>query len=159
MTFKYEIINDPNYIQVLDHGFVGLVDYCGSDEKICTSSRVSYGQGTKSVSENSNLIRYLMRHKHTSPFEMVDVTFHIKCPIFVMRQLIRHRTAKVNEYSGRYSVMSDEFYVPELENIQPQSQNNNQGRSGEILDVDKKCVQENLKKHSKGSYLLYENLL
>jgi thymidylate synthase (FAD) len=106
----------------------------GSDGDIADAARVSYGKGTRAVSDNRNLIRYLMRHKHTSPIEMASVKFHLKLPIFIMRQLIRHRTASVNEYSGRYSVMSDDFYVPEVEYIKPQSQTNKQGSDGELSD-------------------------
>jgi len=98
--------------KVLDHGFVKLLDIMGSDEEVEDAARISYGEGTRKVSQTRNLIRYLMRHKHTSPFEMCEVKFHIKLPIFVMRQLVRHRTANLNEYSGRYSVMSDDFYFP-----------------------------------------------
>lgn len=115
----------------LDKGFVRLVDIMGGDESIVQAARVSYGRGTKTVSEDRNLIRYLMRHCHTSPFEMVEYKFHIKLPIFVARQWIRHRTANVNEYSGRYSVMPDEFYVPSPEDVRTQSKTNKQGRSDE----------------------------
>src|SRR5574341_660852 len=100
---------------VLDHGFVRLVDYMGSDDAIVQAARVSYGAGTKKVSEDRGLIRYLMRHRHTTPFEMVEFKFHVKLPIFVARQWIRHRSANVNEYSGRYSIMKEEFYLPEAE--------------------------------------------
>ncbi|UCG63322.1 MAG: FAD-dependent thymidylate synthase [Candidatus Zixiibacteriota bacterium] len=117
--------------KVLDHGFVRLVDYMGSDEAIVQAARVSYGKGTKKVSEDRGLIRYLMRHKHTTPFEMVEFKFHVKLPIFVARQWIRHRSANVNEYSGRYSVMKEEFYLPEPQDIRYQSQVNKQGRSDE----------------------------
>jgi thymidylate synthase (FAD) len=117
--------------KVLDHGFIRLVDYMGSDESIVQAARVSYGQGTKKVSEDRGLIRYLMRHKHTTPFEMVEFKFHVKLPIFVARQWIRHRSANVNEYSGRYSVMKQEFYLPEAEDIRFQSTVNKQGRSEE----------------------------
>ena len=117
------------------HGFVRLVDIMGSDGDIADAARVSYGKGTRAVSDNRNLIRYLIRHKHTSPIEMASVKFHLKLPIFVMRQVIRHRTASVNEYSGRYSVMSDDCYIPEVEYIQPQSQSNKQGRGGELSDA------------------------
>jgi len=110
----------------------------GSDGDIADAARVSYGQGTRAVSDNRNLIRYLVRHKHTSPLEMCSVKFHLKLPIFVMRQLIRHRTAKVNEYSGRYSIMTDDCYIPEDDYIQPQSQSNNQGRSGDLSESWKK---------------------
>jgi len=113
----------------LNAGFVRLVDYMGGDESIVQAARVSYGKGTKSVSEDRGLIRYLMRHLHTTPFEMVELKFHVKLPIFVARQWIRHRTANVNEYSGRYSVMKDEFYVPEHGAIHFQSLRNKQGRA------------------------------
>jgi len=110
----------------------------GSDGDIADAARVSYGKGTRAVSDNKNLIRYLVRHKHTSPLEMASVKFHLKLPIFVMRQLVRHRTAKLNEYSGRYSIMSDDCYVPETDYIQPQSLSNKQGRDGELSDGWKK---------------------
>ena len=124
--------------KIHQHGFVRLVDTMGSDGDIADAARVSYGKGTRAVSDNRNLIRYLLRHKHTSPIEMASVKFHLKLPIFVMRQLIRHRTASVNEYSGRYSVMSDDCYIPEPEYIQPQSQTNKQGRGGELSEGWKK---------------------
>ena len=120
--------------KIHEHGFVRLVDIMGSDGDIADAARVSYGKGTRAVSDNRNLIRYLVRHKHTSPLEMASVKFHLKLPIFVMRQLVRHRTAKLNEYSGRYSVMSDDCYVPESEYIQPQSMSNKQGRAGKLSD-------------------------
>jgi thymidylate synthase (FAD) len=116
-------------IKCLDHGFVRLVDVMGDDSSIVQAARVSYGKGTKSVNEDRALIRHLMRHRHTSPFEMVEFKFHVKLPIFVARQWIRHRTANVNEYSGRYSEMRDEFYTPEPEQIRHQSAVNKQGRS------------------------------
>jgi len=115
------------------HGFVRLIDVMGDDSSIADAARVSYGTGTRSVSDNRNLIRYLVRHKHTSPLEMVEVKFHLRLPIFVMRQLVRHRTASLNEYSGRYSIMSDDCYVPDLDYIQPQSQTNKQGRGDDGL--------------------------
>ena len=115
------------------HGFVRLIDIMGSDNDIADAARVSYGEGTRSVSDNRNLIRYLVRHRHTSPLEMGTVKFHLKLPIFVMRQLVRHRTASLNEYSGRYSIMSNDCYVPDLDYIQPQSQTNKQGRSDDGL--------------------------
>ena len=114
---------------VLDYGFVRLVDYMGSDAAIVQAARVSYGKGTKKSSEDRALIRYLMRRRHTSPFEMAEMKFHVKLPIFVARQWIRHRTASVNEYSGRYSVMKDEFYIPRQEDIRYQSTVNKQGRA------------------------------
>lgn len=119
--------------KVLDKGFVRLVDYMGGDDAIVQAARVSYGEGTKKISEDRGLIRYLMRHRHTTPFEMVEFKFHVKLPIFVARQWIRHRTANVNELSGRYSIMKEEFYIPVSEDIQRQSENNKQGRSaGEL---------------------------
>ena len=120
-------------IKCLDKGFVRLVDVMGEDGSIVQAARVSYGKGTKSVSRDRELIRYLMRHRHTSPFEMVEFKFHVKLPIFVARQWIRHRTANVNEYSGRYSEMRDEFYLPETDQIRHQSTMNRQGRSDETL--------------------------
>ena len=111
-------------IKVLDHGFIRLVDYMGGDSRIVQSARVSYGKGTKSVREDEALIDYLMRHQHTSPFEQVVLTFHCKMPIFIARQWIRHRAARVNEISGRYSVMEDEFYLPEETAIQYQNKDN-----------------------------------
>ena len=114
-------------------GFVKLLDVMGDDEEVENSARISYGEGTRKVNQTRNLIRYLMRHKHTSPFEMCEVKFHLKLPIFIMSQLVRHRTANLNEYSGRYSVMSDEFYLPEGDYLAKQSTTNNQGR-GEPLD-------------------------
>ena len=119
---------DKNYVPVLDHGFVGLIDHMGNDAAVVQAARVSYGAGTKQVQDDRNLIRYLVRHEHTTPIEMCEVKFHLKMPIFVMRQLVRHRTASINEYSARYSVMTDEFYIPELDQIAPQSTLNKQGR-------------------------------
>ncbi|MDC1068097.1 FAD-dependent thymidylate synthase [Candidatus Kapabacteria bacterium] len=119
--------------KVLDKGFVRLVDVMGDDDSIVQAARVSYGQGTKTVHEDRGLIRYLLRHKHTTPLEMVEFKFHIKLPIFIARQWIRHRTANVNEYSGRYSEMTDDFYLPDPEQIRPQSTMNRQGRSEEEL--------------------------
>lgn len=115
--------------KVLDHGFVRLVDYMGGDSAIVQAARVSYGEGTKKVSQDRGLIRYLMRHRHTTPFEMVEFKFHVKLPIFVARQWIRHRSANVNEYSGRYSIMKEEFFVPKPDDIRVQSTVNKQGRS------------------------------
>lgn len=118
-------------IPVLDKGFVRLVDYMGGDARIVQSARVSYGEGTKTVREDGALIDYLLRNRHTSPFEQVELTFHVKLPVFVARQWIRHRTASVNEISGRYSVLKDECYVPLQEDIAPQSSDNKQGRRQE----------------------------
>jgi len=116
---------------VLDKGFIRLVDYLGSDERIVQAARVSYGQGTKTVREDRGLIFYLLRNEHTSPFEQVVLTFHVKLPIFVARQWIRHRTARVNEISGRYSILKDEFYLPDPSDIAAQSKDNKQGRAEE----------------------------
>ena len=112
---------------MLDHGFVRVVDYMGDDTSIVQAARVSYGKGTKSVRNDEGLIRYLMRHRHSTPFEMCEIKFHIKLPIFVARQWIRHRTANVNEYSARYSMLDREFYIPSPEHLAAQSEVNNQG--------------------------------
>jgi thymidylate synthase (FAD) len=122
-------------IPVLDHGFVRVIDYMGDDSAIVQAARVSYGKGTKHVSQDRGLIHYLMRHWHSTPFEMCEIKLHVKLPIFVARQWIRHRTANVNEYSARYSVMDKEFYIPAPENLAAQSVINNQGR-GELLSAD-----------------------
>src|ERR1035437_231158 len=140
MTLQSEVLDDPNYIPCLDYGCMGIVDSMGDDHAIANAARVSYGKGTKSVRGDKSLIRYLVRHFHTSPIEMAEVKFHLKLPIFVMRQLVRHRTASLNEYSGRYSEMSNEFYIPEMDVIQPQSTDNKQGRAGEISDQSKNGV-------------------
>lgn len=154
-----EIKSNPNYVSVLDKGWVGLVDHMGSDSSIVRAARVSYGSGTKSVREDRGLLRYLMRHHHSSPFEMCDVIVHIKCPIFVMRQLVRHRTHSANEYSGRYSVMTDEFYVPDVQQINPQSIANKQGRAGSVSPADALVVQQLMQNANSTSYALYEHLL
>ena len=159
MTLQSEVNGDDKYIPVLDHGFVGLVDYYGSDEKICRAARVSYGQGTKNVREDRGLIRYLVRHKHTSPLEMADVTLHLKLPIFVMRQLVRHRTSSLNEYSGRYSVLTDEMYVPNLENLCPQSTTNKQGRGGALNQADAEKAQQLIQSSCEDSYNTYMTLI
>ncbi|MFN4909301.1 MAG: FAD-dependent thymidylate synthase [Bacteroidota bacterium] len=121
----------------LDKGFVRLIDVMGDDSAIVQAARVSYGSGTKKVHEDRGLIRYLMRHLHTTPFEMVEFKFHVKLPIFVARQWIRHRTANVNEYSGRYSEMKDEFYVPDADQVRAQSAMNKQGRADEAFDAER----------------------
>ena len=123
------------YFPVLDHGFVSLVDYLGTDECIERAARVSYGYGTRKASLTRGLLRYLRRHKHTTPSEMVELTFHCCMPMFIARQWIRHRTANVNEYSGRYSLMPMLFYMPDEAQLQTQSRRNNQGRSGEAVDA------------------------
>ena len=114
---------------VLDHGFIRVIDYMGDDGAIVQAARVSYGSGTKKSQDDNSLIRYLMRHWHSTPFEMCEIKFHIKLPVFVARQWIRHRTANVNEYSARYSILEKEFYIPEEENLASQSSTNNQGLS------------------------------
>ena len=118
--------------QVLDHGMIRVVDYMGDDAAICQAARVSYGRGTKAVSSDAGLIRYLMRHWHSTPFEMCEIKLHVKLPVFVARQWIRHRTANVNEYSARYSILDREFYIPDIAALAAQSAVNNQGR-GEPL--------------------------
>lgn len=120
-------------IPVLDHGFVRVIDYMGDDAAICQAARVSYGKGTKSVQNDEGLIRYLMRHWHSTPFEMCEIKLHVKLPVFVARQWIRHRTANVNEYSARYSILDREFYIPARDALAAQSKVNNQGR-GDALD-------------------------
>jgi thymidylate synthase (FAD) len=123
-------------LPVLDHGFVRVIDYMGDDSAIVQAARVSYGKGTKQTNQDRGLIHYLMRHRHTTPFEMCDIKFHIKLPIFIARQWIRHRTASINEYSGRYSIMSNEFYLPSRENLAPQSKINKQGREEDSVPDD-----------------------
>jgi thymidylate synthase (FAD) len=120
------------YFAALNHGFVALLDFMGGDYDIAEAARISYGMGTHTVSANRDLLRYLLRHKHTTPYEMVQLKFHVKLPIFVARQLVRHRTAKINEYSMRYSLAPMQFYVPELDNFQKQSKSNKQGRDGVV---------------------------
>ncbi len=129
-----EILFEP--MPVLDHGFIRIVDYMGDDSSVVQAARVSYGRGTRKVSEDDALIRYLLRHRHTTPFEMAEIKLHVKLPIFVARQWIRHRTASVNEYSARYSILDKEFYVPAREHLAAQSTSNRQGR-GETLDVER----------------------
>ena len=133
-----EILYKP--IPVLDHGFIRVIDYMGNDSAIVQAARVSYGMGTKKKNEDRGLINYLMRHHHTTPFEMCEIKLHVKMPIFVARQWLRHRTASVNEYSARYSVLSDEFYIPEASHIGAQSQTNKQGRSEDSMSNE--AVQE-----------------
>ena len=144
-------------MKVHDLGFVELLDVMGSDEEVENAARISYGKGTRKVSQTRNLIRYLIRHKHTSPLEMCEVKFHIKLPIFIMRQLVRHRTANLNEYSGRYSIMSDEYYLPEADYLQKQSTTNNQGREEAI--PQKGLLQFEFNRMYDGAQIAYENLL
>ena len=161
MTLRSDIdFDNTNYVPVLDHGFVGLVDSMGDDAAIVQAARVSYGAGTKQVQDDRNLIRYLMRHEHTTPFEMCEVKFHIKLPIFVMRQLVRHRTASINEYSARYSVLTDEFYIPELDQLQKQSTTNKQGREESDWNIDiKQKLQNRFKVFFDMNYSDYSQLL
>ena len=149
-----EEILDKEY-PVLDKGFVRLVDYFGGDQRIVQSARVSYGEGTKSVSQDGALIDYLLRHQHTSPFEQVVMTFHLKMPIFVARQWVRHRMGRMNEVSGRYSIMKDEFYVPEADKVAPQSKDNKQGRSTEAFD--KETADKIINQLEEGQKEAYEN--
>ena len=153
-----EAILDKEY-KCLNAGFVRLVDYMGGDESIVQAARVSYGKGTKTVHEDRGLIRYLMRHMHTTPFEMVELKFHCKLPIFVARQWIRHRTANVNEYSGRYSIMKDEFYVPDVEAIHYQSRRNKQGCEGEVPSELRQKVLNILATSQRQMYDEYSHML
>lgn len=147
-------------IKVLDKGFVRLVDYYGGDERIVQSARVSYGKGTKSVRQDKGLIDYLWQNEHTSPFEQVVFTFHCKLPLFVARQWIRHRTARLNEISGRYSVMKEEFYLPSKDNIKFQSTDNKQGRSEEEVSDDiKEKVLKIINASNSSSYRGYQDML
>jgi thymidylate synthase (FAD) len=146
-------------IPALDHGFIRVVDYMGDDSSIVQSARVSYGKGTKQVSTDSGLIKYLMRHWHTTPFEMCEIKYHVKLPIFIARQWIRHRTANVNEYSARYSILDKEFYLPDPKNLAAQSISNRQGR-GDLIDGGQaKEVLELLKNDAERTYDNYETLL
>lgn len=147
-------------IKVLDHGFIRLIDYMGSDARIVQTARVSYGAGTKTLREDAGLIDYLLRHAHTSPFEHVVFEFHCKMPIFVARQWIRHRTARLNEISGRYSVMKDEFYVPPRDKISFQSSDNKQGRNPEDVpeELQEKVI-ELLKQDQENIYGNYETMI
>jgi len=135
---------EPKEKQIHEHGFVRLIDVMGDDNCIADAARVSYGKGTRSASDNRNLIRYLLRHKHTSPLEMVEVKFHLKLPIFIMRQLVRHRTASLNEYSGRYSIMTEECYEPSDEYLKPQSQVNKQGSDGDLPKICKNSYKQKI---------------
>ena len=145
--------------KVLDHGFVRVIDYMGDDSSIVQAARVSYGKGTKKLNQDKNLINYLLSHRHTTPFEMNEIKFHIKLPIFVARQWIRHRTANVNEYSARYSILDNEFYIPKANDLKPQSQLNNQGREGEIEKDLKKHYLSLIKENAKINFSSYKHLL
>ena len=152
-----EILYEP--MPVLDHGFVRVVDYMGDDGAVVQAARVSYGKGTRSVRGDAGLINYLMRHRHTTPFEMCEIKYHVKLPIFVARQWIRHRTANVNEYSARYSILDKEYYVPPPAHLGAQSKSNRQGR-GEVLDGDEAAkVLALLKSDAERCHAHYEEML
>ena len=150
---------EPVKTNILDHGQVVLLDVFGSDARIAESARVSYGKGTKKTSNDTALIRYLMRHKHTSPFEMCEVLFYLKVPIFVARQLVRHRTANINEVSGRYSELSEETYTPDETQLGPQSAINNQGRAETETSIQTKRAQREIINAAHESFQSYDRLL
>lgn len=145
--------------KVLDKGLIRVVDVMGDDDAIVDSARISYGKGTKTKNQNRGLIRYLMKHRHTSPFEMCEIKLHLKMPIFVARQWIRHRTASLNEYSARYSILEDDFYIPTLEDISKQSSINNQGRGDAIEEGQAKKIQADFEEASKKAYQTYQDML
>ena len=152
-----EILFQP--LPVLDHGFIRVIDYMGDDAAVVQAARVSYGRGTRKVSEDQGLINYLMRHRHTTPFEMCEIKYHVKLPIFVARQWIRHRTANVNEYSARYSILDNEFYVPAPEHLAAQAKTNRQGR-GEVFDpAAARRVLDLLRSDAERAYAGYAELL
>ena len=152
-----EILYRP--LPVLDHGFVRVIDYMGDDSAVVQAARVSYGSGTRRVTEDAGLIRYLMRHRHTTPFEMCEIKYHVKLPIFVARQWIRHRTANVNEYSARYSILDKEFYIPAPDQLSSQSAANRQGRGDVLGGEDARRVLEILREDSERTYAHYEEML
>ena len=152
-----KILYEP--IPVLDHGFIRVIDYMGDDSAIVQAARVSYGKGTKQTNQDRGLIQYLMRHRHTTPFEMCDIKFHIKLPIFIARQWIRHRTASVNEYSARYSILGNEFYIPKPENIAMQSKINKQGRDNILSPEESEKVLQLLHKDAEQCYSHYQEML
>ena len=145
--------------KALDHGFVRVIDYMGNDSSIVQAARVSYGKGTKQLNQDKSLINYLLSHRHSTPFEMNEIKFHVKLPIFVARQWIRHRTANVNEYSARYSILDNEFYIPNSKELKPQSKTNNQGRSGDLDENEKKMYMRVLRENSKDTFQKYNFLL
>ena len=161
MRVTVDALEDLLYspIPLLDHGFLRVVDYMGDDDSIVQAARVSYGRGTRQVSNDRGLIRYLMRHRHTTPFEMCEIKLHVKLPIFVARQWIRHRTANVNEYSARYSILDREFYIPATEAIGTQSQSNRQGRGKQLPMAEAIRVQELLREDANRAHDHYEELL
>jgi thymidylate synthase (FAD) len=152
-----EILYEP--LPVLDHGFIRVVDYMGDDAAIVQAARVSYGKGTRQASQDEGLIRYLMRHRHTSPFEMCEIKLHVKLPMFIARQWIRHRTANVNEYSARYSILDKEFYVPVADQLAVQSSINNQGRGEAINHDDAEKILDLMKGDAAQAFNSYERLI
>ncbi len=144
---------------VLDHGFVRVIDYMGDDAAICQAARVSYGKGTRSVQNDEGLIRYLMRHWHSTPFEMCEIKLHVKLPVFVARQWIRHRTANVNEYSARYSILDREFYIPAPDQLAAQSALNNQGRGAALSEAEAARVLDILKSDAARCYDHYQEMI
>jgi thymidylate synthase (FAD) len=150
-------LNEP--VSVLDHGFVYLVDYMGDDLSIEQAARTSYGPGTSATSNSTGLIRYLMRHRHTSPIEMIELKFHVKMPIFIARQWMRHRMASINEMSGRYSILPSEFYIPAAEDICEQSGTNNQGRGERLDDHQSESVIETMLMDSQSAYAHYDEMI
>ena len=146
-------------LSVLDHGFIRVIDYMGDDAAIVQAARVSYGKGTKALRSDAGLISYLMRHRHTTPFEMCEIKYHVKLPIFVARQWIRHRTANVNEYSARYSILDNEFYMPAAEHLAAQSTANRQGRAGLLVGAEADRVYELLKRDAAQAYADYAEML
>jgi thymidylate synthase (FAD) len=146
-------------IPVLDHGFVRVIDYMGDDAAVVQAARVSYGKGTKKVSEDKGLIHYLMRHRHTTPFEMCEIKYHVKLPIFVARQWIRHRTANVNEYSARYSILDNEFYIPAPDQLAAQSRSNRQGRGDVLAGAEAERVLSLLREDAERAYRGYVEML
>ena len=152
-----EMLYQP--LSVLDHGFIRVVDYMGDDAAIVQAARVSYGRGTRRTSEDQGLINYLMRHRHTTPFEMCEIKYHVKLPIFVARQWIRHRTANVNEYSARYSILDNEFYVPALEHLAAQARTNRQGREQLLGGATAQRVLDLLRRDAERVYAGYAELL
>lgn len=153
------ILGDELKPQGAGGGFVRVVDYMGSDSAIVEAARVSYGEGTTWVSKDESLLRYLMRHNHSTPFEMCEIKFHIKMPIFVARQLMRHRTASVNEVSARYSVVNDEFYIPDADKVKLQSKSNKQGSEGEFSVEDTARIRKAMQESTDTAYALYYDLL
>lgn len=152
-----EILYQP--LPVLDHGFIRVIDYMGDDTAIVQSARVSYGKGTKQIQQDKGLINYLMRHRHTTPFEMCEIKYHVKLPIFIARQWIRHRTANVNEYSARYSILGKEYYIPRAEDLSIQSLTNRQGRGAIMSPEESEKVLDILRKDAELVYEHYEEML